>query len=145
MNRAYRFAIAGALAAGLAVGGAATAFAAPAPAPAPVASAPAAAPVTSVSTAAPAAQPALTAQSSVATIGAWQEFRVSGKATGIKPGTTVVLQQKQGAKWVSLPAKVTVNKNSAYSMRVKLGIKGKNALRVTGGGAVSEPIYVTVR
>ncbi|MEU5127044.1 hypothetical protein [Streptomyces mobaraensis] len=141
MNRAYRFAIAGALAAGLAAGGAATAFAAPAPAPAPVASAP----VTSVATAAPAAKPALTAQSSVATIGAWQEFRVSGKATGIKPGTTVVLQQKQGAKWVSLPAKVTVNKSSTYSMRVKLGIKGKNALRVAGGGAVSEPIYVTVR
>ncbi|MGI5337614.1 hypothetical protein ACQEVS_09575 [Streptomyces sp. CA-181903] len=94
---------------------------------------------------APAAKPALTAQASVSSIGAWQEFRVSGKATGIKAGTTVVLQQKQGAKWVSLPAKVTVNKNSAYSMRVKLGIKGKNALRVTGGGAVSEPVYVTVR
>ncbi|MBC2873948.1 MULTISPECIES: hypothetical protein [Streptomyces] len=144
MNRAYRFAIAGALAAGLAAGGAATAFAAPVPAPA-------AAPVASVATAAPAtpatpaAKPALTAQASVATIGAWQEFRVSGKATGIKAGTTVVLQQQQGAKWVSLPAKVAVNKNSAYSMRVKLGIKGKNALRVTGGGAVSEPIYVTVR
>ncbi|MFI0741475.1 hypothetical protein ACH4PU_25860 [Streptomyces sp. NPDC021100] len=134
MNRAYRFAIAGALAAGLAAGGAATAFAAPAPAP-----------VASVATPAPAAKPVLTAQASVATIGAWQEFRVSGKATGIKAGTTVVLQQKQGAKWVSLPAKVTVDKNSAYSMRVKLGIKGKNALRVTGGGAVSEPIYVTVR
>ncbi|MBZ4318969.1 hypothetical protein [Streptomyces huiliensis] len=134
MNRAYCFAIAGALTAGLVAGGAAAAFASPSPIPA-----------ASAAASAPAAKPELTAQASVASVAAWQEFRVSGKATGIKAGTTVVLQQKQGAKWVSLPAKVAVNKNAAYSMRVKLGIKGKNALRVTGGGAVSAPVFVTVR
>ncbi len=32
-----------------------------------------------------------------------------------------------------------------YAMRVKLGIKGKNALRVTGGQATSPEFTVTVR
>ncbi|GGR02831.1 hypothetical protein [Streptomyces netropsis] len=132
MNRAYRLTTTAALAAALVAGAAATATAA---APAPTASV----------TKAPAPTPALTAQPSTGTVAAWQEFRVSGKATGIKTGTRVTLQQKQGAKWVSLPASVTINKNSAYSMRVKLGIKGKNALRITGGGATSPEFTVTVR
>ncbi|WP_171162053.1 hypothetical protein [Streptomyces sp. I05A-00742] len=135
MNRAYRLAISGVLAAGLVAGGAAAA----------VAATPAHATSASASSSTAAAKPALTAKASTDTVKAWQEFRVGGKATDIKAGTTVTLQQKQGAKWVSLPAKVTVNKNSAYSMRVKLGIKGKNSLRVTGGGAVSDPFFVTVR
>ncbi|KNB52871.1 hypothetical protein [Streptomyces caatingaensis] len=132
MNRAYRLAIAGVLTAGLVGGAAAGAFAA---APAPAASPKAVA----------AAKPALTAQPSAKTVKAWQEFRVTGKATALKPGTTVTLQQQKGTKWVALPAKVAVNKNAAFSMRVKLGIKGKNTLRVTGGGAVSAPFTVTVR
>ncbi|SPE49477.1 hypothetical protein SNS2_1164 [Streptomyces netropsis] len=134
MNRAYRLTTTAALAAALVAGAAATASAAT-PTERPAASA----------TKAPAPKPALTAQPSTGTVAAWQEFRVSGKATGIKPGTGVTLQQKQGAKWVSLPASVTTNKNSAYSMRVKLGIKGKNALRVAGGGAISPEFTVTVR
>ncbi|MEU7134024.1 hypothetical protein [Streptomyces sp. NPDC046261] len=119
--RVYRLAATGAATAGLLIGGAATATAAAPP------------------------KPALTAQASTGVVNAWQEFRVSGKATDIAAGTTVTLQQKQGRKWVSLPASVSVNKSSAYSMRVKLGIKGKNALRVTGGGAVSPEFAVTVR
>ncbi|MEV5506874.1 hypothetical protein [Streptomyces orinoci] len=137
MNRAHRLAISGALAAALIGGTTAAAVAAPAPAAAAAHTAPAAAK--------PATKPALTAQASMGTVKAWQEFRVTGKASGIKAGTTVTLQQKQGTKWVSLPAKVAVNKNLSYSMRVKLGIKGKNALRVTGGGAVSPEFTVTVR
>lgn len=137
MNRAYRLALTGALGAALVAGGASAAFAA----------APSASPsVSSVSpSAAISARPALTAQASTATVSAWQEFRVSGKATGIKAGTKVTLQQKQGSTWVSLPATVAVDKNSAYSMRVKLGIKGKNSLRVTGGQATSPEFTVTVR
>ncbi|WP_372407138.1 hypothetical protein [Streptomyces luteireticuli] len=137
MNRAYRLAISGALTAGLIAGGAAGAFAAT--------PAPAKAVATQKAAAKPAPKPALTAQASTKTVKAWQEFRVTGKATGIKPGTTVALQQQKGTKWTTLPAKVTVNKNATYSMRVKLGIKGKNNLRVAGGGAVSAPFTVTVR
>ncbi|MEV5238315.1 hypothetical protein AB0K89_04175 [Streptomyces cinnamoneus] len=98
-----------------------------------------------VAAAAAAPSPTLTATASVTTVGAWQEFRVTGKATGIKPGAQVTLQQKQGKKWVSLPASAPVNKTATYSLRVKLGIKGKNTLRMTGSGAISPEFTVTVR
>ncbi|MFD7662878.1 hypothetical protein [Streptomyces sp. NPDC059788] len=133
MNRAYRLAAAGVLSAALVAGTAAAASAAPA--------APAAHAV-----AAKAPQKAtLTAKASTGTVGVWKEFRISGTSTGIKAGTKVTVQQKQGAKWVSLPASVGVNKTGGYSLRVKLGIKGVNQLRVAGGGAVSPVITVTVR
>ncbi|MFH8345210.1 hypothetical protein [Streptomyces sp. NPDC018045] len=133
MNRAYRLAAAGVLSAALVAGTAAAASAAPA--------APAA-----HSAAAKAPQKAtLTAKASTGTVKAWQEFRISGTSTGIKAGTKVTVQQKQGAKWVSLPAGVNVNKTGGYSLRVKLGIKGANQLRMAGGGAISPVITVTVR
>lgn len=133
MNRAYRLAAAGVLSAALVAGTAAAASAAPA--------SPAA-----HGAAAKAPQKAtLTAKASTGTVGAWKEFRISGTSTGIKAGTKVTVQQKQGAKWVSLPASVAVNKTGAYSLRVKLGIKGVNHLRMAGGGAISPVISVTVR
>lgn len=131
MNSTFRLVSAAALAAALTAGATATAVAAPAHA----------APASATAT----AKPTLTAKASVASVGAWQEFRVTGKATGIAAGTKVTLQQKQGTKWVSLPATVAVDKSHTYSMRVKLGIKGKNALRIVGGGAVSPEFTVTVR
>ncbi|WP_030019288.1 hypothetical protein [Streptomyces monomycini] len=133
MNRAYRLAAAGVLSAALVAGTAAAASAAPA--------SPAA-----HSVAAKAPQKAtLTAKASTSAVKAWQEFRISGTSTGIKAGTKVTVQQKQGAKWVSLPASVTTSKTGAYSLRVKLGIKGVNQLRIAGGGAISPVITVTVR
>ncbi|MEV4434542.1 hypothetical protein [Streptomyces sp. NPDC049555] len=123
MNRTCRLALTGTLTAALLAGTAVTATAATTPAPAPT----------------------LTAQASATTVAAWQEFRITGKATGLKPGTAVTLQQKQGEKWVSLPATVPLNKAAAYSLRAKLGIKGKNALRMTGGGVMSPEFAVTVR
>ncbi|MEV0279352.1 hypothetical protein AB0I22_23600 [Streptomyces sp. NPDC050610] len=172
MNRAYRLAVVGALSAAVLTGGATAAMAASNPAPAPAGHAvpaqPAAKPAPGKATPAkpapaaakpapakraPAPAPAkpapakaaLTAKASATSVKAWEQFRISGTATGIKAGTTVTLQQKQGAKWVSLPASVAVNKSSTYSMRVKLGIKGKNELRIAGGGVVSPVLTVTVR
>ncbi|MFF4740676.1 hypothetical protein ACFY2W_33020 [Streptomyces sp. NPDC001262] len=133
MNSTFRLVSAAALTTALVAGATATAVAAP------VDAAPTAV------TAPTAAKPALTAKASVASVSAWQEFRVTGKATDIAADTKVTLQQKQGAKWVSLPATVVVNKSHAYSMRVKLGIKGRNALRIAGGGAVSPEFTVMVR
>ncbi|MFC5724018.1 hypothetical protein ACFP1Z_28010 [Streptomyces gamaensis] len=138
MNRAYRLALVGTVTAAVLATGAAAAVAAP------ISTAPTAA-ASAASTTAVAAKPALTAKPSTASVKAWQEFRVNGKATAIKPGTVVTLQQKQGSKWVSLPARVQVKKDSTYSMRVKLGIKGKNSLRIVGGQAVSPVFTVTVR
>lgn len=88
---------------------------------------------------------ALTAKPSTATVKAWQELRVSGKATGLAAGTKVDLQQKQHGTWKTLPASTTVNKSGAYSLRVKLGLKGKNELRVQSGSTLSPVFTVTVR
>ncbi|KQX91560.1 hypothetical protein AB0K86_28915 [Streptomyces clavifer] len=88
------------------------------------------------------ALPALSAHATARSVGAWEEFRVHGSARHIRPGTLVTLQQKQGERWVSLPAKMTTS-SSEYSLRVKLGIKGENSLRIVGGGAVS-PVVRTI-
>ncbi|MFE0376611.1 hypothetical protein ACFW1M_13685 [Streptomyces inhibens] len=134
MNRAFRFAAVGVVAVSLLAGGSAAAFAAPqelhSPAPI-VATAPAAA--------------SLTAKASATTVNAWQEFRISGVAKGITAGTKVTVQQKQGVKWVSLPAQSPVNASGSYSVRVKLGLKGVNQLRIGAGSTVSPVVTVTVR
>ncbi|OIK07461.1 hypothetical protein [Streptomyces monashensis] len=94
------------------------------------------------------AQPAkasITANPSVSSVRAWQLFRVTGKTTGIKAGSKVTLQQKQHGKWVSLPASVPVLHNGSYSLGVKLGLKGKNDLRVVNGSTASPVFHVTVR
>nr|WP_240979587.1 hypothetical protein [Streptomyces sp. HNM0574] len=75
----------------------------------------------------------------------WQPFRVLGKATGIKHGSTAVLQQKQHGKWVTLPIRVPVGHDGTYGMHVQLGLKGKNELRTVAGGVASPAFTVTVR
>ncbi|MFD7907301.1 hypothetical protein ACFV4F_04170 [Kitasatospora sp. NPDC059722] len=104
-------------------------------------SAPAAQPVA----AAAAAQAGITAKPSVTSVRAWELFRVNGTTTGLKPGTKVTLQQKQHGKWVTLPASVNTNRNGAYSLGVKLGIKGLNELRIVSGNTASPVFTVTVR
>ncbi|MFG2211336.1 hypothetical protein [Streptomyces sp. NPDC048638] len=134
MNRALRYATVGVVAVALLAGGSAAAFAEPAQlhAPSPV-----------VATAPAAAQ--LTAKASATTVAPWQEFRISGAAKGIAAGSKVTVQQKQGAKWVALPAQAPVNASGTYSVRVKLGIKGVNQLRIGAGSTVSPVVSVTVR
>ncbi|MFD3652035.1 hypothetical protein ACTU45_19405 [Streptomyces sp. 24-1644] len=92
-----------------------------------------------------AALPALSAETTVRSVLAWQEFRVHGPAQHLPAGTKVTLQQKQGKRWVSLPASMNTNRDHTYSLRVLLGVKGENALRTVGGGAVSPVVHVTVR
>ncbi|MFF4186617.1 hypothetical protein ACFYZ9_25875 [Streptomyces sp. NPDC001691] len=87
----------------------------------------------------------VTAKPSATSVQAWQLFRVTGSATGLKAGSKLVLQQKQGAKWVSLPAVTTLNAKGTYSLGVKLGIKGKNDLRIVSGNTASPVFSVTVR
>ncbi|MEU7641403.1 MULTISPECIES: hypothetical protein [unclassified Streptomyces] len=134
MNRALRYAGVAVTTVALLAGGSAVAFAAQevvhTPAPV-VATAPATA--------------ALTAKASVTTVKAWQEFRITGTAKGIKAGTKVTVQQKQGKKWVSLPAQAPVNTSGSYAVRVKLGIKGVNELRIESGKTLSPVVKVTVR
>ncbi|PKV83337.1 hypothetical protein [Streptomyces sp. TLI_146] len=94
---------------------------------------------------APAAKAGITAKPSVTSVKAWQLFRVTGTATGLKAGSKMVLQQKQGAKWVSLPAVTPLGSKGTYSLGVKLGLKGKNDLRIVSGSTASPVFNVTVR
>ncbi|MET8979468.1 hypothetical protein ABZX85_28095 [Streptomyces sp. NPDC004539] len=94
---------------------------------------------------APAVKPSITAKPSVTTVRAWQQFRVTGTTTGIKAGSKVTLQQKQRGKWVTLPAATPVNRTGGYSLRVELGLKGKNDLRIVNGTTASPVFNVTVR
>ncbi|MFI1100700.1 hypothetical protein [Streptomyces melanogenes] len=92
-----------------------------------------------------AAKAGITAKPSVTSVKAWQLFRVTGTATGLKAGSKMVLQQKQGAKWVSLPAVTPLSSKGTYSLGVKLGLKGKNDLRIVSGSTASPVFNVTVR
>lgn len=87
---------------------------------------------------------ALTARSTAAGIQAWRQFRVYGSAKELRPGTRVALQQKRGKRWVTLPASMNTTRKATYKMRVYLGLKGRNTLRIIGGGLVSKPFTVTV-
>ncbi|MES4892450.1 hypothetical protein [Streptomyces sp. NPDC096012] len=87
----------------------------------------------------------ITAKPSVSSVGAWQLFRVTGRTTGLKEGSKVTLQQKQHGNWVSLPASAPVTRSGSYSLGVKLGIKGKNDLRIVSGSTASPVFNVTVR
>ncbi|MFF1478915.1 hypothetical protein ACFVYD_15285 [Streptomyces sp. NPDC058301] len=91
-----------------------------------------------------AAKAGITAKPSVTSVKAWQLFRVTGTATGLKAGSKMVLQQKQGAKWVSLPAVTPLGSKGTYSLGVKLGLKGKNDLRIVSGSTASPVFNVTV-
>ena len=95
-------------------------------------------------TAAKPAAPTLTAKASTSHVRAWQELRITGKATGLKAGSKVTLQQKQHGAWKALPASTVTNKSGAYGLRAKLGLKGKNELRVASGATVSPVVKVTV-
>ncbi|MER7170962.1 hypothetical protein [Streptomyces mesophilus] len=104
--------------------------------------------------------PQLTAEATVRTVAAQEEFRMRGTVPTLPAGTEVTLQQRQKKGWVSLPATVRTKNDLSYSMRVKLGMKGPNELRViactrpesdaytmldTSVCHTSDPVAVTVR
>lgn len=91
-----------------------------------------------------ATRPALSAHATARSVGAWEEFRIHGSARNVGAGTPVTLQQRQGKRWVSLPATMRTARSGEYTLRVKLGMKGENALRIVGGGAVSPVVRTTV-
>ena len=136
MNPTFRLraAVAGVVTAGLLGAGAATAVAAPSDGHAPAAAQSAQEPVAKTNT--------VTADHTK--VKPWQQFRLHGKVTGIKSGTTVYLQQKQGTKWKTLPGTSVVNRSGDYSIRVKLGMKGKQQVRTLISKTASNAVTVTV-
>ncbi|MFI5809329.1 hypothetical protein [Streptomyces sp. NPDC051561] len=90
-------------------------------------------------------RPTLSAKATVKSIRAWQQFRVYGSSTRLPAGTRVTLQQLQRRGWVSLPIHMNTTRAHTYNLRVKLGIKGLNKIRIIGGGAISNTVQVTIR
>lgn len=87
----------------------------------------------------------ISAHSSASTVSAWQQFQITGSTSHITAGTKLTVQQLRSGHWVSLPAVTSVTRNGSYTIRVELGLKGVNHLRLTGAGAVSNTLAVTVR
>ncbi|GAA2497834.1 hypothetical protein [Streptomyces gobitricini] len=87
------------------------------------------------------------ANATVKSVRAWQQFRVRGVVKSLRPGSRVTLQQKQHGRWVTLPASMNTTSRSTYSMRVVLGMKGHNKLRLVDSRkrVVSPVINVHVR
>ncbi|MER7109969.1 hypothetical protein [Streptomyces sp. NPDC000229] len=87
------------------------------------------------------------ANATVKSVRAWQQFRIRGVVKSLRPGSKVTLQQKQNRRWVSLPASMNTTSRSTYSMRVVLGMKGHNKLRLVDSRkrVVSPVINVWVR
>ncbi|MFF0450806.1 hypothetical protein ACFYT4_31245 [Streptomyces sp. NPDC004609] len=146
MERIKRTAVTAITATALLAGsmGVALAAADPAPAPAPVPAKPSK--TTSAGQIAGNERPEpITARATAQGVRAWQQFRVYGAVEELRPGTRITLQQKQGKRWVTLPASVRTGHDGTYRMRVLLGLRGTNTLRIVGGGTASAPFTVTVR
>ncbi|WP_406445879.1 hypothetical protein OHB00_19570 [Streptomyces sp. NBC_00631] len=95
--------------------------------------------------AAPAAPaPSITLKAGAGTVRPGDVVTFTGKVDGVKEGSKVTLQVKDGKKWVSLPATAKVSK-AAYKLTDKFDKKGVEVLRVKDGSAVSKSVSVTVR
>jgi len=140
MERYRRASVAGIATAALLAGsvGAAMAVSSPPPPTRPAAAKPTTGQATTV-------RPELTARASARSVWAWQQFRIKGTAKHMRPGTKVTLQQKRGKRWVSLPASMNLNRNSSYNLRVLLGLRGHNQLRIVGGRTASPVVMLKVR
>ncbi|MCS0634897.1 hypothetical protein NX801_04320 [Streptomyces sp. LP05-1] len=89
----------------------------------------------------PVSTQAAPASVSAKSVRAWQQFRIRGAAKQLRPGSKVTLQQKQGKRWVSLPASMNTTRKSTYNLRVVLGLKGQNKLRLVSGERVVSPVF----
>ncbi|WP_328996338.1 hypothetical protein OG394_16970 [Kribbella sp. NBC_01245] len=91
------------------------------------------------------AAPTLTITGKPTTVKAWQQFVLSGKATGTKAGTKVVVQRWETNKWVTFPASTVTTKSGTYSVRVKSGRIGAQYFRVATAKAASSAVKITVK
>jgi hypothetical protein len=94
--------------------------------------------------AAPAPKASITLKSSAPSVKLGDPVTFSGKVTGLKEGSKVVIQVKEGTKWVTLPAATKVVKGT-YKVAEKLEKKGKEILRAKDGNTVSKAVSVTVK
>ncbi|GGZ96454.1 hypothetical protein GCM10010329_17080 [Streptomyces spiroverticillatus] len=126
---------AGVLTAALLTAGTAAASAAPSPKPSP-----------SASTSAGASTAAITVKASANEVDQGGTVTFTGRTKGLKVGSKLLLQHKNGTKWTTLKASTTVKNGSGYTLDAKLLTKGKEQLRIKGDDdTVSPTVKVTVK
>jgi hypothetical protein len=120
---------AGVLTAALLTAGTAAASAAPSPKPSPSASV---------------AAGAITVKASANEVDQGGTVTFTGRTKGLKVGSKLLLQHKNGTKWTTLKASTTVKNGSGYTLDAKLLTKGKEQLRIKGDDDTLSPT-VTVK
>jgi hypothetical protein len=69
---------------------------------------------------------------------------LSGVAEGVKPGSRITVQRKQGGGWSDFPAGTTVDKDGTYSLWIKTSRSGEFRMKDEKSGATSKPVNVKV-
>jgi len=69
---------------------------------------------------------------------------LSGLAGGVKPGSRLTVQRRQGGSWSDFPAGTTVDSDGSYSLWIKTNRSGAFRMKDERSGATSEPVDVRV-
>lgn len=69
---------------------------------------------------------------------------LSGLAQGVKPGSRITVQRKQGSGWTDFPAGTTVEKDGSYELWIQTSRSGAFRMKDEQSGATSEPVDVKV-
>jgi hypothetical protein len=87
--------------------------------------------------------PSVSIKASATRVKEGKTVTVTGRISGLKSGSKVILQEKVKGRWVSL-ASATVNRSNDYRITAKLGSKGKQTLRVVDASTASSSVTVVV-
>jgi hypothetical protein len=69
---------------------------------------------------------------------------LSGRAGGVKPGSRLTVQRKDGSGWSDFPADTTVDDDGTYSLWIKTSRSGSYRVKDEKSGAASKPVSVKV-
>jgi hypothetical protein len=69
---------------------------------------------------------------------------LSGQAEGVKPGSRLTVQRKQGSGWSDFPAGTKVDPDGSYSLWIKTSRSGSYRVKDEESGAASKPVNVKV-
>jgi hypothetical protein len=91
-----------------------------------------------------AAASGISIKASTTRVRAGQPVTFTGRASGLKNGSKVTLQEQVRGRWVSLAASTAVDHSNSYRITAKLRSKGKQMLRAVDGRTVSSSVTVVV-
>ncbi|SHN29066.1 hypothetical protein MOV08_11185 [Streptomyces yunnanensis] len=83
-------------------------------------------------------------KASAKSVKAGESVTLSGRTKGIPTGSKLTVQHLNKGKWTTLHASTKTKHGGHYSVKVKLGKKGKEKLRVAHGKTHSSTVTVTV-